>query len=66
MTQLLAQPGLLRTVGRRNAEQALRKHDWVYRWMQVFRIAGLAPTSHMDERVQRLHRLAELAKHDAA
>ena len=65
MTQLLGQPGLLRRLGCHNAEQAQRKHDWVYRWMQVFRIAGLAPTSGMDERVARLRRLADLAKADA-
>jgi hypothetical protein len=66
MTELLGQPDLLRRLGCRNAEQALRKHDWVYRWMQVFQIAGLAPTPGMNGRAQRLHRLADLAAEDAA
>jgi Glycosyl transferases group 1 len=66
MTRCREQPGLLRTLGCRNAEQALRRHDWVYRWREVFRIAGLAPTSRMNERIQRLNSLADLAKRDAA
>lgn len=65
LTRYRGQPGLLRTLGCRNAEQALRRHDWVYRWIDVFRIAGLAPTPRMNERVQQLHKLADLAKHDA-
>jgi hypothetical protein len=63
---LLRQPDRLRKLGGRNAEQALRRHDWVYRWLEVFRIAGLAPTPGMIARVQRLHGLADLAKQDAA
>jgi hypothetical protein len=44
----------------------LRRHDWVHRWLEVFRIAGLAPTPGMNARVQRLNGLADLAKRDAA
>jgi hypothetical protein len=66
VASLLRQPELLRQAGGRNAEQALRRHDWVYRWLEVFRIAGLAPTPGMNARVQRLHALADLARQDAA
>jgi hypothetical protein len=66
LASLLRQPELLRQIGGRNAEQALRRHDWVHRWLEVFRIAGLAPTPGMNARVQRLNGLADLAKRDAA
>jgi hypothetical protein len=62
----LRQPDALRKLGGRNAEQALRRHDWVHRWLEVFRIAGLAPTPGMNARVQRLQALADLARQDAA
>jgi hypothetical protein len=66
LTSLLRQPELLRKLGGLNAEQALRRHDWVHRWLEVFRIAGLAPTPGMNARVQRLNGLADLAKRGAA
>jgi hypothetical protein len=48
-------------IGRRNAAEALLRHDWVYRWKEILRIAGLAPSPEMDARERRLKELAALA-----
>src|SRR5271166_6585801 len=54
---LLAEPEQLREISSRNAEEALRRHDWVYRWRQIFDIAGLDPTPAMEAREKRLSEL---------
>jgi hypothetical protein len=59
---LLSQPDRSRAISRRNAAEALRRHDWVYRWQEIFQIAGIAPTPHMQARQQYLHDLAALAE----
>ena len=49
------------TAGRRNAVEALLRHDWVYRWNKVLRVAGVEPSLRMTARQQHLKGLAELA-----
>ena len=61
ISKLSASPGLVRELGRRNAEESLRRHDWVYRWREVFELAGLDPTPAMTAREKRLGELADLA-----
>ncbi len=61
---LLAQPDRLLTMSRRNAAQALRRHDWVYRWKEILSLAGLTPRPEMAARERRLSELAELAMRD--
>ncbi len=51
----------LETVAKRNAVEALRRHDWVHRWRQVLEIAGLKPTERHLERERRLNALADSA-----
>ena len=31
---------------RRNTNEALRHHDWVYRWKEMFQIIGIEPAAH--------------------
>jgi hypothetical protein len=47
---LAAEPERVRDIGRRNAEQALLRHDWIHRWRRVLDIAGLGPSSGMERR----------------
>jgi len=60
LESLRAQPDRLEEMSRRNAREALLRHDWVYRWMQILAIAGLEPTPRMSARVDRLRALAGL------
>lgn len=41
-----------------NSQQALLKHDWVYRWKNVFELLDIPPTAAMLRREQTLHTLA--------
>jgi hypothetical protein len=45
-------------IGRQNAAHALLRHDWVYRWRQVFQRAGIEPGPRLSERVRHLKALA--------
>jgi hypothetical protein len=64
LRQLAADPVKLKQISRRNASEALLRHDWVYRWQQIFAIAGMAPTPAMTMRKNRLHGLASAALGD--
>jgi Glycosyl transferases group 1 len=54
-------PARLDAIGKRNAIEALRRHDWVYRWRRILEIAGLEPTSKLSERERRMQDLAQAA-----
>ena len=58
LTNLLADPEHLRRISRRNASESLLRHDWVYRWKEIFAIAGIKPTEAMEARENRLKELA--------
>src|SRR5207245_6644625 len=62
ISRLSAEPERIREISRRNAEEALRRHDWVYRWKEILSIAGLKTTPAMEAREKRLAELAELAR----
>jgi Glycosyl transferases group 1 len=47
-------------ISRRNVKESLLRHDWVYRWKEIFRVAALEPPPRMATREQRLKDLAEL------
>lgn len=64
ISKLLAKPQQLWEMSCRNAEEALRRHDWVYRWREMLGIAGLEPTTAMQAREKRLAELAQLAKQE--
>jgi hypothetical protein len=46
-------------IRRNNVVQSLLRHDWVYRWEEILKIAGLEPMPELQERKQRL---ADLSK----
>jgi hypothetical protein len=48
-------------ISRRNAAETLLRHDWVYRWKEILRVAGIEPSPRMKLREQRLRDLAELS-----
>jgi spore maturation protein CgeB len=62
VSRLKAQPERIQEISRRNARNALRRHDWSYRWKQILEIAGLQPAAGMHTREKRLNDLAEHAR----
>jgi Glycosyl transferases group 1 len=61
LSSLKAEPERLSAISRRNAAEALLRHDWVYRWKEILRVAGIEPSPRMKLREQRLRDLAELS-----
>lgn len=45
-------------IRRNNVIQTLYRHDWVYRWEYILQRAGVEPAPQLQERKERLHRLA--------
>jgi hypothetical protein len=64
LSHLGNEPERMLEISRRNAREALLRHDWVYRWKQVLRIAGLEPAPAMVNRERRLRELAAMAQND--
>ena len=52
-------------IRRTGVVQALQRHDWVYRWEAVLKEVGLEPTQRMQERKDRLRKLAEVVSQHA-
>jgi len=48
-------------ISRRNTREALINHDWVYRWSEMFRVAGIEPSPRMAARERLLQDMADLA-----
>jgi hypothetical protein len=61
LSDLEAEPERISAISRRNAAEALLRHDWVYRWKEILRVAGIEPSPRMESREQRLRDLAELS-----
>ncbi len=61
LARLGSDPGRASATGRRNAVEALLHFDWVYRWKEIFRVAGVEPLPGMAARERRLKELADLA-----
>jgi Glycosyl transferases group 1 len=55
---LALDPGRLHQISRRNARQALLRHDWAHRWRRVLEIAGLEVSPALEAREQRLKAIA--------
>ena len=60
LRELSSNPERTAAIGRRNAREALTRHDWVYRWKEMLRIVGIAPSERMTERELRLKTLATI------
>jgi Glycosyl transferases group 1 len=48
-------------ISTRNVKEALRRHDWLYRWKEMFRVVGVEPTPRMAARERRLKDMADFA-----
>jgi hypothetical protein len=60
LADLASDPERVSAASQRNAVGALLRHDWVYRWKKVLRVAGLEPSAGMMERECHLKDLATL------
>ncbi len=58
LNELSNDPGRLDAISRRNAREALLRHDWAYRWDKILSIAGLEPAPALKARTDRLKGLA--------
>lgn len=56
---LQARPAALETIGRRNASEAMMRHDWVYRWRSMLEHIGERPGAALRARESRLHQIAQ-------
>ena len=54
------EPDLLMKIRNDNVRYSLLQHDWAYRWQQVLRETGLAPTVKLEQRTKNLQQLAEV------
>ena len=60
LASLRSEPERVSAISSRNAAEALLRHDWVYRWKEVFRIAGIEISPRMAARERRLKQLSTL------
>jgi hypothetical protein len=61
LNDLRSDPERVAAISQRNAAEALLRHDWVYRWKEIFRVAGIEPSPRLIAREGRLSNLAALA-----
>ncbi len=61
LARLASEPGWVSAMSRRNAAEALLRHDWIYRWKEIFSVSDVKLSAGMVERERRLKELAELA-----
>jgi hypothetical protein len=57
---LASDPERMTAISRRNNKETLLRHDWVYRWNEMFRVAGMEPSPRAAAREQRLKDIAGL------
>ena len=58
LRELDGEPDRLARARANNVINALRRHDWVYRWQVVLDAAGLSPAPGVHERIAHLNHLA--------
>jgi hypothetical protein len=58
LSDLDSDPERIAAISRRNAKEALLRHDWAYRWNEMFRVAGIKPSPRMAARERRLKDMA--------
>jgi hypothetical protein len=61
LSDLDSDPKRIAAISRRNTTEALLRHDWVYRWKEMFRIVGVEPSQRMMERERLLQDMASTA-----
>jgi Glycosyl transferases group 1 len=60
LSELGSDPERITAISRQNAREALLRHDWIHRWNELFRIAGIEPLPRKAAREQRLKELADV------
>lgn len=65
LTTLGSDHARMAAISQNNARNALLHHDWVYRWKEVLRVAGITPSPKMAAREERLRYLASLIARSA-
>jgi hypothetical protein len=60
LAELASDPARVSAAAERNAVGALLRHDWVYRWKEILRVAGLEPSPNMLTRECHLKNLAAM------
>jgi hypothetical protein len=59
LSDLDSHPERIAAISRRNAKEALLRHDWVYRRNEMLRLAGIEPSPHMAARERHLKDMAD-------
>jgi hypothetical protein len=62
LTEMDRQPDRQEQVRRTNLSQSLLRHDWVYRWEAMLKMAGLEPMPALLERKKQLSDLSKLVE----
>ena len=62
LRELDKEPGRQAQIRRTNVIQSLRRHDWVYRWEAVLKIAGLDPMPSLHGRKRQLQEQANVVE----
>jgi hypothetical protein len=60
LAELDGQPARLARIQRDNIVNSLQRHDWLYRWRTLLKLAGLEATPAFYQRESQLQQLAEL------
>jgi hypothetical protein len=60
IARLRSEPERVFAISRRNAAEALLRHDWVYRWREILRVAGIEPLPGVAAREHRLKELSSI------
>ena len=61
LQELGSSPERMAAISKRNTKEALLRHDWLHRWSEMFRIAGIEQSPRKAAREQRLKDLADLS-----
>jgi hypothetical protein len=62
INELDSQPQRQAEIRKKNVTQSLIRHDWVYRWESILKIAGLNPLPQLLERKKRLRELSNMVE----
>jgi Glycosyl transferases group 1 len=61
LSSLSSRPERLEEISHRNAIQALLRHDWIYRWKNIYAVAGIEPSPGMVARERSLRAIVAAA-----
>lgn len=57
--EINSQPELIKQIRSDNVRNSLQQHDWMYRWEQVLKSAGVTPTEKLEIRKNKLEQTAQ-------